>query len=283
MINEMKVGNGHVFLIAGDGSLFYDVLTKFCESENGVEDIMMTPQDREFVKSVINSGYKCVPEFDDFIFGISGYSRIIETQLPRLEIDNHPQDMEVVTPVKITRFTSKSIINPEKIYLKFTNPQGVAKIKLNDCFPLMKHQFAQTENPVIIYEYNHRDILNLIDTWYNEGMSLNIREEDLTYMKPRASEFKAIIKMSATELSDFFRVNMCFKAQKEIRDLATKMYKLCYNTCPQMFENMGSGCKCDGYCKENVQCREMRSKIPTKEAVLKLIKEHKEELFNVEV
>ena len=85
--------------------------------------------------------------------------------------------------------------------------------------------------------------------------------------------------MNCAALSDFFRIRMCNRAQKEIRDLATKMYKICYEQFPYIFESMGSKCKCDGYCTEKDQCKELKGKVPTKDQVMNLINNHRDELF----
>lgn len=290
MVNEMKVGDGKVFLIAGGGKTYCDMAAKFCRTEKDVEDIIASPQSKALIKDLISSGHKAALEFDNFLFGIQGYARVTEIQLVRKRHasymiksgrnDEHgKRKMDVVIPDNITKFSTKQILNPEKITLKFSNPNGIAEVKLNDCFPLMKQQFQQSMDPLVIYNYNYKDILNLIDTWYSEGVTLSIPEEDLRYMKPQATEFKAAVMMNCAALSDFFRIRLCNRAQKEIRDLATKMYKICYEQFPYIFESMGSKCKCDGYCTERDQCKELKGKVPTKDQVMNLINNHRDELF----
>ena len=204
MVNIKKVGDGKVFLIAGGGKTYCDVAARFCRTEKDVEDIIASPQSKEIIKNLINSGHKAALEFDQFIFGVQGYARVTEVQTVRKRhasymissgrVDkNGKRSMNVVIPDSITNFNAKQILNPEKILIKFSNPVGVAQVKLNDCFPLMRQQFGQTTDPSIIYEYDYMDILNLIDTWYTEGVNLNIPEEDLRYIKPQATEFKAAI------------------------------------------------------------------------------------------
>jgi len=291
MVNEMKVGNGKVFLIAGGGKTYCDLAARFCRTEKDVEELIASPQSKEIIKNLINSGHKAALEFDTFIFGVQGYARVTEIQLARkrhqsLMIksgrvdENGKRTMDVVIPESITDFNAKQILNPEKVLVKFSNPNGVAKVKLNDCFPLMKQQFAQTADPTIVYDYDYRDILNLIDTWYTTGVTLGKPEEDLRYIKPQATEFKAAIMMNATALRDWALIRMCKRAQTEIRDLCTKMVTLAREAAPELMEGVGPNCKVLGYCPELEQHADCVGKIPTKAQVFDFINTHRDEIMN---
>jgi thymidylate synthase (FAD) len=290
MVNEMKVGLGKVFLIAGGGKTYCDIAARFCRTEKDVEDIIASPQSKELIRSLINSGHKAALEFDTFLFGVQGYSRVTEIQLARkrhqsLMIksgrvdENGKRKMDVVIPDSITDLQARQILNPEKVIVKFANPQGIAQVKLNDCFPLMKQQFAQTADPTIIYDYDYKDILNLIDTWYTEGVNQKIPEEDLRYMKPQATEFKAAIMMNATALRDWAMIRMCKRAQPEIRDLCTKMITLAKEVAPELMEGVGPSCKALGYCTELEQHKDCVGKIPTKAQVFDFIHTHRNEIM----
>ena len=290
MINEKKVGDGKVVLIAGGGRTYCDVAARFCRTEKDVDEIIASPQSKKIIKSLISSGHSAALEFDTFIFGVQGYSRVTEIQLARkrhqsLMIksgrvdENGKRKMDVVIPDSITNFNAKQILNPEKIIVKFSNPNGIAQVKLNDCFPLMKQQFGQTENPSIIYDYNYMDILNLIDSWYTEGVNKKIPEEDLRYIKPQATEFKAAIMMNATALRDWARIRMCKRAQTEIRDLCTKMITLAKEASPEVMAGVGPSCAVYGYCPEGEQHSDCVGKIPTKKQVFDFINTHKKEIL----
>ncbi len=291
MINEMRVGNGEVFLIAGGGKTYCDVAAKFCRTEQDVENLIASPQNKELIKTLIRSGHKASLEFDEFIFGIQGYSRVTEVQMVRKRHasymissgraeKNGRRKMNIVVPDDITNFTAKHVLNPEKILVKFTNPNGIAQVKLNDCFPLMKQQFAQTENPTIIYDYDYIDILNLIDSWYTEGLAHNIPEEDLRYMKPQATEFKAAVKMNACALRDWAMIRMCNRAQTEIRDLCTKMVALAREAAPEVMAGVGPACAVLGYCPELEQCEQLKGKMPMKDQALKYLATHRKEILD---
>ena len=292
MVNEMTVGNGKVFLIAGGGKTYCDVAAKFCRTEKDVKDIIASPQSKELIKALISSGHEASLEFDDFIFGIQGYARVTEVQLVRKRHgsymiksgrvdENGKRRMDVVIPEGIKNFAAKQIINPEKLTLKFSNTNGITKVKLNDCFPLMKQQFGQTENPAVIYEYDYMDILNLIDTWYTEGVQLNIPEEELRYMKPQATEFKAAIKFNAAALRDWALIRMCNRAQFEIRDLCTKMVALAKQAAPELMEGIGPSCKVFGYCPEGEQCEKLQGIVPTKKQAIEFINAHRKEVLEM--
>ena len=99
-------------------------------------------------------------------------------------------------------------------------------------------------------------------------MEDGIAEEDLRYLKPQATEFKAIVGMNARCLNEFFNMRCCQRAQAEIRDLAWKMLRLANEAKPDLFTNSGPSCKSLGYCPENdAQCDLYKGKIPTKNDV----------------
>ncbi|HBC95013.1 MAG TPA: thymidylate synthase (FAD), partial [Pelotomaculum sp.] len=120
------------------------------------------------------------------------------------------------------------------------------------------------------------EILKIIETWYEVGIEKGFPEEDLRYIKPQATEFKAIIGMNAHALLDWFNVRCCKRAQTEIRDLATKMLRICKEIAPDLFVNAGPQCHLLGYCPENeAQHEECQGKVITKEKALKLLRGYK--------
>ena len=290
MINEKRVGNGEVFLIAGGGKTYSDMAAKFCRTEKDVEDIIASPQSKAIIRHLITSGHNAALEFDTFIFGVQGFARVTEVQLVRKrhasymiksgrEDENGKRNMDVVIPDSIIDFRANSIINPENVLLKFNSELGYTEIKLNDLFPMIKQQFAQRDNPSVVYNYDYMDIIKLIDSWYTEGVSLKIPEEDLRYMKPQATEFKAAILMNAAALRDWAKIRMCKRAQTEIRDLCTKMINLAKEAAPALMAGVGPNCAVYGYCSESEQHKDCVGKIPQKSQVMKLIDAHRDELF----
>ena len=287
MINEMKVGNGKVFLIAGGGKTYCDMAAKFCRTEKDVEDIIASPQSKKLIKDLISSKHYAALEFDDFVFGIQGFARVTEVQMVRKRLasylissgrveKNGKRAFNVVIPDDITKFNAIAALNPERVHLKFDNSN---EYSLTDVFHILRNTLGQPNNPFVTYTYNYKDILNFIEMWYSAGIDNNVPEEDLRYMKPQATEFKAAIKIDAANLRNWARIRMCNRAQFEIRDLCTKMVNLAKEASPDLMAGTGPSCAVDGYCSESEQCTKLKGIMPTKEQVLKYVNAHKEEVL----
>lgn len=287
MINEMRVGNGKVFLIAGGGKTYCDMAAKFCRTEKDVEDIIASPQSKKLIKDLVTSKHYAALEFDDFVFGIQGFARVTEVQMVRKRLasylissgrveKNGKRAFNVVIPEDITKFNAVAPLNPERVHLKFNNAN---EYTLTDVFHILKNTLGQPNNPFITYTYNYMDILEFIETWYTTGVDKNIPEEDLRYMKPQATEFKAAIKIDAANLRNWARIRMCNRAQFEIRDLCTKMVNLAKEASPELMAGTGPSCVVDGYCSESEQCSKLKGIVPTKEQVLNYVNSHREEVL----
>ena len=287
MINEMRVGNGKVFLIAGGGKTYCDMAAKFCRTEKDVEDIIASPQSKKLIKDLVTSKHYAALEFDDFVFGIQGFARVTEVQMVRKRLasylissgrveKNGKRAFNVVIPEDITKFNAVVPLNPERVHLKFDNAN---EYTLTDVFHILKNTLGQPNNPFITYTYNYMNILEFIETWYTTGVDKNIPEEDLRYMKPQATEFKAAIKIDAANLRNWARIRMCNRAQFEIRDLCTKMVNLAKEASPELMAGTGPSCIVDGYCSESEQCSKLKGIVPTKEQVLNYVNSHREEVL----
>lgn len=87
--------------------------------------------------------------------------------------------------------------------------------------------------------------------------------EDARFVLPNAASTKMIMTMNARSLMNFFAHRCCNRAQWEIRDLATKMLKLCRSAAPQIFENAGPSCL-SGPCTEGKMSCGMVTKVREK-------------------
>lgn len=290
MINKKRVGDGKVYLIAGGGKTYCDIAAKFCRTEKDVESIVGSSQSKAIIHDLISSGHSAALEFDTFIFGIEGYSRVTEVQLVRKRHasymiksgrneKNGKRNFDMIIPESIEKVHGKSSINPENITLRFNGMNGLLDIKLNDAFPMVKQQFGQTTNPLVIYDYDYMDIFTLIDNWYRDGLEMKVPEEELRYMKPQATEFKAAVLMNGAALRDIAKIRMCNRAQEEIRDLVTKMVRLATEAAPELMEGVGPSCKCLGYCPEQEQCEQLKGVIPTKAQALAYIGSHRKDII----
>jgi thymidylate synthase (FAD) len=222
----MNVGDGKVVLISGGGKIYTDVAGRFVGSTRDLEDIVASDYNKNIVKNIIEAGHEAALEFDYFIFGVEGYSRVSETQLVRKRLASYmiksgriekggERDFSTVLPKDIRNFDVE--VDIEGLTLRL----------------------------------DADDILKLIEKWYDRGVDLGYAEEDLRYMKPQATEFKGIIGLNAHGLRDWFRIRCCKNAQTEIRDMAMKMLKLSKEAAPDLFEDAGPNCVRMGYCPEN--------------------------------
>lgn len=225
-MRETFVGNGTVSLIAGGGKVYADIAARFCGSERPLSEIIASPYSPEIVNNLISSGHLAALEFDYFIFGVEGYSRVCETQLVRKRIASY---MIKSGRAQLGNKREFSVVYPEKTALYTAN------ITLPD-----GHKTTLSGS----------QLAEIIEQWYTRGATLGIADEDLRYLKPQATEFRAIIGMNAHALRDWFMIRCCRNAQDEIRDMAWKMLRLCQEVAPDLFEGAGPSCEVLGYCPE---------------------------------
>jgi len=271
-MNKGYVRQGKVELIAGGGKIYTDIAARFVRSERSLEEIIGSPYSRELVKRIIESGHEAAVEFDFFIFGVEGYARVTEIQLVRKRIASY-----MIKSGRADKEGKRSfdIVLPEGIEgFKASSSLPVSSLSLEDGRPL--NQFLPEGKNEVIFTYDSDLILNLIEKWYDTGVKEGLPEEELRYLKPQATEFKALIGMNAHALRDWFRIRCCKNAQLEIRDMANKMLRLCKKAAPDLFEDAGPNCVRLGYCPENeLQHPDCQGKIITKKEALEVLKEYR--------
>ncbi|HHU76030.1 MAG TPA: FAD-dependent thymidylate synthase [Firmicutes bacterium] len=269
-MNLMSVGDGKVVLIAGGGKIYTDIAAKFVKSERSLDEIIASPYDKRLVYNIINSGHKAAVEFDYFIFGVEGYSRVTETQLVRKRIASYI--------IKSGRTDKKG-----KRSFDMVLPKGIRGLSLNFEIPIdrlrakdgtpLGNLLKDLQPPDVDLQVEADLILRLIEAWYARGVEKSIPEEDLRYLKPQATEFKGLIGMNAHALMDWFAIRCCKNAQAEIRDMANKMLALCKEAAPDLFAQAGPNCRVLGYCPENdFQHKDCRGRVPTRNEALEILK-----------
>lgn len=273
IVKKTYVGEGKVVLIAGGGKIYTDIAARFVKSERALEDIIASPYNKKIVKTIIDSGHKAAVEFDYFIFGVEGYSRVTEVQLVRKRLASY-----IIKSGRVNQNGKRSfsMVLPKSIEdFKYDLSIPVEELKLDDGSSLKDH--IPTENN-LVYSIDSDKLMTITKGWYDDGVEKGVPEEDLRYLKPQATEFKGIIGMNAHALLDWFGIRCCKNAQKEIRDMANKMMKICKEVAPDIFKNAGPNCKAYGYCPENsYQNVDCRGKIITKEKALEIIKQYNKE------
>ena len=256
MIQEHYTGNGKVLLLAGGGKIYTDIAARFVRSERPLEEIVASPYSRKIVENIVSSSHGAALEFDFFLFGIEGYSRVTETQLVRKRLASYliksgraelggKRVFSVVYPESVADFTAEVVL-----------PDG--------------HKAS----------LSGRELAELSRQWYDAGLEAGMPEQDLRYLKPQATEFKAIIGMNAHALRDWFAIRCCRNAQAEIRDLANKMLKLCRKAAPDLFKGAGPSCVQLGYCPENRLIHPTcKGRIPTRDEAMAYMKKHRREII----
>ena len=184
------------------------------------------------IKDVINSGHHSIAEHCSFTFAIQNLSRGAAQQLTRHRIACYS--------VQSTRYN---------------NMENVGYFESD--------VYQKNEEAKRIYE----DSVNSAAGCYQKLISLGIPKEDARDILPLSLNSNLIMTMNCRELIHFIGVRTCKRAQKEIRDLANKILKICQEHLPEVFENIGPKCKQLGYCNEGSRSCHM---MPLKEEVFKV-------------
>lgn len=250
-----SVGEGKVVLLAGGGRVYADTAARFCRSEKSLDELVGAPHDVELVRRIVQSGHEAALEFDWFIFGVEGYSRVCETQLVRKRMASY-----LIKSGRVDKHGKRkfSMVMPKRA------KEHVALVHLPGFINMTQL-------------YTVEDICDIISQWYDSGIEDGIPEEDLRYLKPQATEFKGVIGMNAHALRDWFRIRLCNRAQAEIRDMARKMLTLCREAAPALFEGAGPSCEVLGYCPELEQCQQMQGRMPTRAQAMEALKALREQ------
>ncbi len=250
MIKEQYTGQGKVLLLAGGGHIYTDIAARFVRSERSLEEIVASPYSKKIVENILSSGHGAALEFDFFLFGVEGYSRVTETQLVRKRIASYL--------IK----SGRAELGGKRVF-SVVYPKSVADFAADVTLP--DGHTARLSG---------HDLAEISRQWYDAGLDAGLPEQDLRYLKPQATEFKAIIGMNAHALRDWFAIRCCRNAQAEIRDLALKMLRLCRKAAPDLFAGAGPSCVQLGYCPENrLQHPSCRGRVLTKDEALQLLKQ----------
>ncbi len=196
---------------------------RLCYSKSSIETLLhkASALDQQgFLEKVMSSGHLSVFEHACFTFGIEGVSRVLLAQLTRHRIASFSvQSQRYVSYAE----TFNYIIPPN---IKALGDAAVQEYE---------RQMAQ------------------MHIWYQAWQKLleagESGNEDARFVLPGACETRLIMTMNVRELLHFFSLRCCNRAQWEIRELATRMLRLCKASAPGLFEEAGPGCV-SGVCPE---------------------------------
>jgi thymidylate synthase (FAD) len=77
---------------------------------------------------------------------------------------------------------------------------------------------------------------------YSALLGLGIPPEDARFVLPNACCTHIVVTMNARELSHFFKLRCCQRAQWEIREVAGEMLRLVSEAAPLLFSKAGPSC-----------------------------------------
>lgn len=240
-----NTGEGQVHLIAGGGRVYTDIAARFVRTEKPVVELIQSEYNPQIVRNILESKHYAALEFDFFIFGVEGFSRVTETQLVR---KRHASYL-----IK----SGRAELNGKRTH-KYCIPESVRNYTT-----AVSIDYGHNNEPPLVFDIDGDQLADVCSQFYDNGLRDGLPEEDLRYLKPQATEFKGIIAMNTCAIRQWVNIRMCKNAQSEIRDLATKMLKLCKEVSPDLFKNAGASCVELGYCPEGrLQNTKCKGKIP---------------------
>ncbi|MCE5285295.1 MAG: FAD-dependent thymidylate synthase [Pelosinus sp.] len=191
---------------------------RLCYSPVGAEELMeqMTEsQVAKLVDKVVGMGHTSTIEHASFTFAVEGVSRVLTHQLVRHRIASYSQQSQ--------RYVKEHDF-------EYILPPSIA------ARPEAKAKFAA--------------LMENIRGTYDQLVEAGIPAEDARYVLANATETKIVVTMNARALLNFFSERCCFRAQWEIRQMASLMLKEVQKVSPQLFKNAGPTCVTQGVCRE---------------------------------
>lgn len=193
---------------------------KLCYSNSNIDDIYehnkSNPTDNaEFINKLIDMGHESPLEHATITFGIENVSRALLAQITRHRIATFS-----VQSQRYVKNTKKEYYTPEEI----TNNK-LAKYIYDECVNNCSDKY--------------NDIVNLL---INDGLTEKEAIEKARCVLPNAALTKLLMTMNIRSLHNFFKLRICKRAQKEIRDLALEMLRLSRAIAPSLFINAGAPC-----------------------------------------
>lgn len=186
------------------------IAAKNCVSQEIPEDV----EDLNSLVHAMNSGHTSVAENASFTFSIEGVSRVLETQLVRHRIG-------ASFAIQSGRYNARDPTN------------YVIPFDIDDLY----------DEHFILFDHALRDL----DNYLKEK---GINAEERRYFYPQGLKTNIIMTMNGRELLHWFSLRLCTRAQKEHRELAERMLKICKEVSPIIFKNAGPSCVQLGYCPE---------------------------------
>lgn len=200
---------------------------KLCYSGADVDELKKGVEARDqakFIQVLMDMGHLSPVEHASFTFAIEGVSRSLLAQITR-----H----------RIASFSVQS-----QRYVDMAHEEG--------CFDYILPPAIEALGEDAVEAF-HQQMMT-IQGWYNDwqkklGGKGESSNEDARFVLPSAAGTKMLVTMNARELTHFFSLRCCNRAQWEIRALSWEMLRLARKAAPALFCNAGPGCL-SGPCPE---------------------------------
>lgn len=196
-----------------------------------------------FIERLMELGHESPLEHVTFTFGIEGISRACSHQLVRHRIASYSQ--------KSQRYVSEK-------QFEYVIPESISKD------PELEKDYIELMNHIQSKYDDFRE--KMVDRFTSNGMAKTFAEkkanEDARYVLPNACQTSLVVTMNIRSLFNFFKLRCCNRAQWEIREVATEMYKICRMVAPHIFRYAGPPCVIEGHCPEGtLTCGKAKEKL----------------------
>ncbi len=237
---------------------------KLCYSKSSIDDIMNDLTEEKiasFVDMLATIGHESPIEHVSFTFGVEGISRACSHQLVRHRIASYSQQSQRYVDGDSFEFVTPPEILSDEYALK----------EYNYALDLQKEAYKKIRNALILKQIKEvlkvseiSDEKTFIENYKSQNKKMysafeKKANEDARFILPNACTTSIVITMNARSLMNFFSHRCCNRAQWEIRDMAIKMYKLCYEIAPNLFKLAGPPCTRKIGCTEGVMsCKKQK-------------------------
>ncbi len=223
---------------------------KLCYSNAEIDDLMSgLSKDKvdSFLDMLVTLGHQSPMEHVTFTFAIEGVSRSLLAQITRHRIASYSvQSQRYVRLENFTYVMPPEIENCEEAKIAFEHA--------------MQQEAENYKNIATILKNNR--INELVKQGKDEKQAVKLAEkmaiEDARFVLPNACDTKMIATFNVRSLNNFFAHRCCNRAQWEIRELADKMLKLCYEISPKLFTYSGPPCLASNCPEGKMSCNKMK-------------------------
>lgn len=211
------------------------------------------PMDMEIVSMILINDYSSALEYINFTLEISGLSKGNAAELLEHRIASHTG--------RSTRYNEESefdwVIPPaiEDILEKYGIGIEEFKEKVNDK-EAFKDFIYGLEDKVPEESLKAMKIvgssIRKSKKSYRKLLDLGMGKESARYVTPFAMHTAYIYKINLRSLINFLGLRLCVRASPEMRDMASKMYKIGMETYPEIFRHLWCRGFTLGACPENM-------------------------------